>query len=114
LRFVKVLRVKPNNCKGEDKLQEAEYEVDDVGAGEARSTAIPKAHPGFADCFRKGVVERAGFSLVGSVQVATRPGLYAMELYLCYAVGFVGAQVTSMASGEVMLLTESCSDNQSL
>ena len=33
--FIEILRVKAHDCEGEDKLQEAKHEVDDIRYGEA-------------------------------------------------------------------------------
>ena len=42
--FVEVLCVEPDDCKGENKLQEAEDKVGDVGYGEARAAAVSYSH----------------------------------------------------------------------
>jgi hypothetical protein len=59
-RFVEVLSIEADDCEGEDKLQEAEHEVDDVRNREARTTEIADAHPGDCGCLRRSVAERKG------------------------------------------------------
>ena len=49
--FIEVLRVEANDCEGEDHLQKAENEVDNVCNREARTAAILDAHLGLRGCF---------------------------------------------------------------
>jgi len=42
--FVEVLCIEANDCEGEDHLQKAENEVDDVCNREARTVVISDAH----------------------------------------------------------------------
>jgi hypothetical protein len=54
--FVEVLRVEANDCEGEDHLQKAENEVDDVCNREARTAMISDAHLDLRGCFAEVVL----------------------------------------------------------
>ena len=53
--FVEVLRVEANDCEGEDHLQKAENEVDNVCNRE--TVAILDAHLGLRGCFAEVVLD---------------------------------------------------------
>jgi len=60
--FVEVLRVEANDCEGEDHLQKAENEVDNVcnrdfSAFIPRTAAILDAHLGLRGCFAEVVLD---------------------------------------------------------
>ena len=54
--FVEVLCVEANDCEGEDHLQKAKNEVDDVCNREARTVVISDAHLGLRGCFAEVVL----------------------------------------------------------
>ena len=102
-RFVEVLSIEADDCKGEDKLQEAEHEVDDVHNREARTAAIADAHPGDCGCASKCGGEKRLYS--SSInEVVTPAGLRAIELRrICRRLLKLSSHTRCVASSQVLV-----------
>jgi hypothetical protein len=96
-RFVKVLGVEADDCKGKDQLQEPEGQVNDVRHGEAPTAG----HLGLRGGFRTDVAERERSTRrgVGSPEIVSRNSDCAIEKGVRYAVGCVVQKVSRMVDG---------------
>lgn len=90
-RFVKVLGVEADDCKGKDQLQEPEDQVNDVRHREAQTVG----HFGLRGGFRADVAERerSTGSGVRLPEIVSRNSDCAIEKGLRYAVGCVAQKL---------------------